>query len=263
MSRRTASGSPWVIATTRRSSSPAPSRSVVAFRSASSTWSRSMRSPNDLDEPGCGVRRSGTARRALAPEVAGAQLGRRSAEGEIGRRLGVAEHHVRAGVDELTDARGRPARPARSGTGSRRRAAGDRRRRRCRVRPGQVRRQVGHPGGGLGLPVHDDQVPAPRRPSRRSAGPVRRQPPAGLGDVAQGGRSHPANPTRSSSSKVCGTPARRWPGGAGPVPEAGVGDRGSVSSSAPRQQVAVQHRQAVAVVQRQRGRRAVGRAMSR
>ena len=37
----------------------------------------------------------------LAGEVAGAQLGGLAAEGQVGRRLGVAEHDVRAGVDEL------------------------------------------------------------------------------------------------------------------------------------------------------------------
>ena len=37
----------------------------------------------------------------LAGEVAGAQLGGLAALREVGRRLGVAEHDVRAGVDEL------------------------------------------------------------------------------------------------------------------------------------------------------------------
>ncbi len=37
----------------------------------------------------------------LTGEVAGAQLGGLAAEREVGRRLGVAEHDVRAGVDDL------------------------------------------------------------------------------------------------------------------------------------------------------------------
>jgi len=109
-------------------------------------------------------------------EVAGAQLGRGAPQREVARSLGVAEHDVRAPVDDLAvldvDRRAGHGQP--DGVG---------------VLDREVRWQPGHPRGGLALAVHDVEVPAALAPRR---GPVahalRAHPPPGLGDVAQPGK---------------------------------------------------------------------------
>ena len=53
---------------------------------------------HDLEQPGV----------VLPGQVAGAQLAELGAEREVGHAVGVAHHHVRAGVDELADAVGVP-----------------------------------------------------------------------------------------------------------------------------------------------------------
>ncbi|MCW4602447.1 hypothetical protein ON003_13150 [Janibacter hoylei] len=120
-----------------------------------------------------------------AAEVAGAQLLDHTAEGQLVGVLGVPEHDAGAGEDELAgpvagvvdvvvDAEGGPGdRPAD------RRGAGE-----------DVGADVdGHAGGGLGLAVHDRQVPAALAPeARQLMHPVRRQGATGLGDQTQPGQ---------------------------------------------------------------------------
>ena len=61
----------------------------------------------------------------------------------------------------------------------------------CGMLRGLVGGQVGHPGRGLGLAVHDEQIPAlPLAHFCVGTHPVRIEPPSRLGDVAQAGQVH-------------------------------------------------------------------------
>ena len=118
---------------------------------------------------------------ALAGEVAGAQLGRHAGEGEVGGLLGVAEHHVGAGVDELPDAG-----PVVDGLVEVQVPAGDRDADAVGVVLGEVRRQPRHPGRGLGGAVHHHEVPpAAATGAAPAAHVLGREPAAGLGDPSQ------------------------------------------------------------------------------
>ena len=122
---------------------------------------------------------------------------------------------------------------------------------------GQARRQDGHSRRRLRLAVHDDEVPAaPLAELGEAADLVGRQPAARLGDGPQRrqvqlGEARPVEQVEG----VRDARERRRPGGADQPPEAGVDDRqlGEQQRRAPLQ-VAVQHRQAVAVAERQRRR---------
>ena len=206
--------------------------------------------PGDLPEPV----------RPAPAQVAGAQLGDGAAARQVGRRLGVPQHHVGPGVDQLAGARRRRPAPARSerrppGTGQ-------------PIAPGGQR--SARPGGSTAIRAVASVWPyitTRSKPLRRAelgerADPLGGHPTAGLREVAQRRDLASAKPVRSSRSKVCGTPGkvvtpvRRHVG-----PERPVDDRASVSSSdGAGEQVGVQHREAVAVVQRQRGGGDVGRA---
>ena len=125
--------------------------------------------PEHLGEPGCAGRPPRTARRRAARPMSPVRSSVDGApEGQVGRRLGVAEHHVRAVVDQLAARSGRSRPPAglerAPGIGTPTGAGCGR---------GQLRRQVGHPGGRLGLAVHDEEVasPALAPEARRSAAP--------------------------------------------------------------------------------------------
>ncbi|NCL74323.1 hypothetical protein AIIKEEIJ_01766 [Rhodococcus sp. YH1] len=189
-------------------------------------------------------------------EVTGAQFVDDTPEGQLGRVGGIAEHDVGPGVDEFAgtvaglghgvDAEG---------------AAGNGDADRAGVLRGEVRGQVGHAGGGLGLAVHDEELP-PVAPAEVdiAADAVGVETAAGLGDVAQVRQVHVGE--ADAVEQVEGVRHARE--GADPVPvhevpESGVGD-GPVGEHGPGapQQVAVQDRQTVAVVHRQGGDRAVG-----
>ena len=105
------------------------------------------------------------------------------------------------------------ARPSRRARQSVRRPAARRRGSGTPIAPGarvpRRRRQVGHPGGGLGLAVHDVEAPPPTARRGRPSAPRRRgasRPPATVRNRSDGARSRSA-PARSASSNVCGTPA--------------------------------------------------------
>ena len=192
----------------------------------------------------------------LAGEVAGAELGQLRAAGQVGRRDGVPHHHVGAGVDELADPRAGhlrhrvdPERPARDRPADALRTLG-----------GQLRWQPRHPGGRLGLPVHHDQLPAgPPAALGPGTDPVGREPAAGLCDVAQGRQPLLVEAGVLELLEGVGdTREGRRAGLAREPPEALVDDR-EVGQHQPGagQQVAVHDREAVAVVHRQRGDRAV------
>ena len=109
------------------------------------------------------------------------QLVERGAARQVGGVGGVAEHDVRAAVDELADAVGdavdRPQLEV---------AAGDRPADRAGVAGGERRREVRHPGRRLGLAVHHVEVDAPAGGAlapRLQA--LRRHAPPGLGHEAQ------------------------------------------------------------------------------
>ena len=217
--------------------------------------------PEDLGEP---VEPAGDLPQAvvgLPGEVAGAQLGELGPAGEVGDALGVAHHHVRPGVDELADVlvgvgrRRGSSRKCPPGTGM---PIGVGRGR------GEVRREVGHPGGGLGLPVHDEQVPAARAPELGVAADlVGRHPAAGLGDVAQVGQVAVGEAAARRAGRTCTARRRSWwrrLGAARSQKHSSATERSVSTTEAPTDQVAGEHRQAVAVVQRQRGDRPVGRA---
>ena len=130
----------------------------------------------DLAAAVASSRRPRRARRRCAGEVAGAQLGRRAAEREVGGLLGVAEHHVGAGVDELADAG-----PVVDGLVEAQVPAGDRRRRSLSgwssARSGgrYAIRAVASVGA-----VHHDEVPpaAAAEPAPAAYGLGSRRPPA-------------------------------------------------------------------------------------
>ena len=206
--------------------------------------------PDDLEHPGGGVEPA---------EVAGRQLVERGAGGEVGVLDGVAEHDVVAAVDQLADAVGLAVDRAQLQV-----TAGDRHADGARVGGREVRREVRHPGRGLGLAVHDEELDAaPRLAAGVPAGDgVGGQPTAGDGQEPQ--RRHVDALRSRPLEELEGV------GHAGDVrhavvdhrgPEARVDDRrlGQDDRRAGRQ-VGVQDRQPVAVVQRQRGDAAVGRS---
>ncbi len=204
-------------------------------------------SSDDLDEPV----RQGT------PEVAGPQLTQFGALGEVSRCARVAHHHVGPGVDKLADRRvGHVVDRLEAQT-----AAGDRDADRRRMALGEHGREVSHPGGGLGLPVHDEEVPAAPLPQLQ----VLRDPlgcklAAGLGDVAEPGQLPVGEP--GGVEQVEGVWHSGESGDAVPLhqdPEALVDD-GQLGDDHARsdREVAVEHRQSVAVVQRQVEHAAIG-----
>ena len=143
---------------------------------------------DDFDEPAAAPHDFVDSCRVLPGEVAGAELGDAPALSEVLGGLGVAEHDVGACVDELAmlqAGNGVEAECA-SGDGDAD-GAGDRGR--------EFRRQVCHPGGGLRLAVHHEQIPAL---AAAESGVVlhhlRCEPAAGLGDVAQAGQIHVREP---------------------------------------------------------------------
>ena len=168
-------------------------------------------------------------------EVAGAQLLDLAAEGQVGRALGVAEHHVVAAEHQLADGLGRAARRAdradralavaetRDAPSGRCHAGTGRRRGRTSKEPpgtgspsrvgvaqDPVRGEHGHPGGRLGGAVHEEEVEAapqpelgvPRRRRRRAAGRRRRS-----GSAATAGRGPRSR--RGRAGRRCGAPRGR------------------------------------------------------
>ena len=125
---------------------------------------------------------------------------------------------------------------------------------------GEVRREVGHPRGRLGRAVHHDEVPAAAAAEAAPAAyGVGVEAPAGLGHLAQ--RRQVAVLEAAGRQQVEGVRDPGEGGGAGAgeeVPEALV-DHAQAGQHDARagDEVRVQHREAVAVVQRQRGDRAV------
>ena len=183
-------------------------------------------------------------------QVAGRELVENGPGGQVGRHGRVAEHDVRSSVDELPDLVGHPVHRTQLEV-----AAGDRASDRLRVAGGDVSRQVGHPGGRLGLPVHhvevDPPAPAPVDPLGH---PLRRHPPAGLGHEAQ--RRNVENFRADPFEQV---ERVRHAGDVGHavalqrLGEAAVDDRrGRRHDRTADEQVGVEHRQPVAVVQRER-----------
>ena len=151
--------------------------------------------PDDLEHAVVGVE---------ATDIAGAQLRERRAERQVSVIGRIAEHHVRAAIDELADVVGqaldRPELEA---------APGDRPADRAGATAGDRRREVGHARRRLGLPVHHVELGAPPlgpadATARRARGAIR--PPAWVMKRSVGTWSR-SGPDRSRSSNVCGTPA--------------------------------------------------------
>ena len=181
----------------------------------------------------------------------------------VGRGLGVPEHHVRPVVDQLPDLGVRG--PGERSLGQRldgERAAGDGDADGAGRGLGEQRRQVGHPGGGLGLAVHDEELPAPHAPEAGVAAHVLgREPSPGLGEVAQVRQVQVGEPDPVEQLEGVGHAGQRGR----PVPAEGSPERlvdhrvlGEQQARA-RQEVAVHDGQSVAVVHRQHRRRHVGR----
>ncbi len=194
--------------------------------------------------------------RGAPGDVAGVQVLGGAAPCEVRGVFGVAEHDVRARVDQLT---GVPARPV--GVGLQvEGAAGYGDADRFGAGRGEVRGQVGHARCRLGLAVHHVQVPAVAPPQLRVADdPFGGESAACLGDAAQVGQAQlgEADPVE----QVEGVGDRREGGaacGAQEVPEAVLrdGEVGEDQAGAS-QQVAVDDGQAVAVVHGQGGGGAV------
>ena len=191
----------------------------------------------------------------LTCQVAGPQLLDVAATAQVGRALGIAEHHVGPGVDEL----------AHSGTlvdglVDRQSSAGDGDTDRAGVPVGQVGWQPRHPGGGLGLAVHHDEVPATLTTHRRpTAYVLRREAATGLGDVPEVGQLTLLEATGGEQVEGVRDTGEAGRAGTGEeVPEALVHDaQPGQHDTAPGDEVGVEDGQAVAVVQRQRGDRAV------
>ena len=190
-----------------------------------------------------------------AGEVTGPELGGDAAEREVGGRHGVAQHHVGPGVDQLADAG-----TVVHGLVEAQLAPGDGDADRARVVLGEVRRQPGHARGGLGGAVHHDEVPPAAAPEAAPAAyGVGVEAPAGLGHLPQAGEVAVLEAAGGQQVEgVRDAGEARGPGAGEEVPEALVdhAERGQHDAGA-RDEVGVQHRQAVAVVQRQRRDRAV------
>ena len=196
---------------------------------------------------------------ALSAEVAGAQLDQLGAASQVGALLGVAHHHVGSGVDELADVVGETGREPRHRLDAQR-PAGHRHADGVRPFEHQVGGKVGHPGGRLGLAVHHVEVP-PAAPPELGEAPqhVGRRTASRLGDPAQPRQLPLGEAGRLEQVEGVRDPRQTGrPGARGQVPEALVGDREvGEDDRGPGHQMAVEHRQAVAVVQWQRRDRAV------
>lgn len=217
--------------------------------------------PDDLVQPVGGAPR----------DVAGAQLVDVAAPGEVGRTRRVAEHDVGAAIDELAFVRLASVRLVSAGADrcavaivvdrhECERPAGDGHADRARVGPGEVRRQVRHARGRLGLPVHDEQVPPLATAELGvTANPLGFEAPTGLCHVAQRGQRHRLEADAIEQVERVGHAREaRDAEGAGVVPEAPVDDRQRRQHErGALQQVTVEHREAVAVVHGQRGDRAI------
>ncbi len=183
-------------------------------------------------------------------EVAGVQHVDVEAGRQLGPTRGVTHHHVRSAVEQLAV------------IGQLELTAGDRPADGSRIFDRHVRREVGHAGGGLRCPVHDDEFETLLlTESGVSLDGLCRELAACLRDVAQrwdvlGREVDPIEQIEGEGNR----------GERGHVvigdqrPEARVHDRtiGHHDRSAA-QQVRVQHRQSVAVVERERQQCAIGR----
>ena len=194
----------------------------------------------------------------LAADVTGPQGGHGAAEGQVGRGLGVPQHHVGPVVDELADLG--VVRPRERPLGERldgERPARDRDADGAGGVEGQQRRQPGHPGGRLGLAVHHEQVPPALAAQRGPAAyVVRGEAAAGLGEVAQVREVHVGEADPVEELEGVGHAGQGGgPVGAHVVPERRV-DHGVVGEqeARPGQQVAVHDGESVAVVHRQHRR---------
>jgi len=125
---------------------------------------------------------------------------------------------------------------------------------------GEVAGETGHPGGGLGLAVHDDEVPAaPGAELDQAADALGLHPPPRLGQVAQAGQLPVGEPAALEQLEgVRDTGDGRDARSACLHPEAVVDDgvAGQEHARTDRE-VGVEHGQAVAVRQRQGQRGAV------
>jgi hypothetical protein len=152
--------------------------------------------PDDLDEPAAPPHHFVDACRVAFGQVTGAEFVDCAAGAEILRGFGVAQHHVGSGVDELAVLQPGHRVDAEC-------AAGHRDADGAGMLCSQAGREVGHPGSGLGLTVHDEQFPAiPAAEFGVALHPLRGEAASRLRDVPQGGEVHPAKPTRSSRSNV-------------------------------------------------------------
>ena len=117
---------------------------------------------HDLGEPAAAADDLDQPVTAEPGEVAGAQLVHVAAPRQVDHGLGVAQHDVGSGVDELAQATVELAQRVDA-----ERAAGDGQPDRLRALVEQVGGEQGHPRRRLGLSVHDEQVPAPLAAQRR------------------------------------------------------------------------------------------------
>ncbi|ODQ86574.1 hypothetical protein BFG51_16445 [Dietzia alimentaria] len=194
-----------------------------------------------------------------AGEVPGPQLVEFGPAGEVGRGAGVPHHHVGAAVHQLTGGVriGSPRTVDAEG------AAGDRDPDGPRTGPREVRGEVRHARGRLGLAVHHDQFcPARLQVRGQATHRLGREAPARLGEVAQAGEAVQSVETDALEEfdRVRDGGERRHLPGLRPVPERRCGDGVGVEHHGRAcQQVTVQDGQAVAVVRRQGGDRPVPR----
>ncbi len=146
----------------------------------------------------------------LTGQVAGAQLVDLAPTGQVGRTLGIAQHHVRAGVDELAHAGALV-----DGLVEGQLAPGDGDPDGAGVLVGEGGWQPRHPGGGLGLAVHHDEVPATGATDARPASyGLGRESAPGLRDVTQRGQLALLEPAGSEELEGVGNAGEaRRPGG--------------------------------------------------
>ena len=190
-------------------------------------------------------------------EVAGPQFARQSVpEREVLGGLCIPQHDVRPRIYELAS----PVRGVGQGLESEG-SAGNRPPDGVRMGGGEIWWQVGHPGCGLGLPVHDEQVPtAASAEFGVASNALWGQPTAGLSDVAQVGQIQLIEP--DAVEQIEGVRHSREGGDAlGPddIPEFRIGNRGvGEHQCGAAQQVAVYDGQPIAVVHGQRRDSAIG-----
>ena len=182
-------------------------------------------------------------------EIARAKLVDRAPQCEVGGCLGVAEHDVGAFVDELADVRSRLGIDAQmtSRDGAADAAGGV---------VGKLRGDVRHPRSGLCLPVHHEEFePTTLTEACEAAHRFWGETAASLGEVADARRQPIGEIARLEKLEGVGHAGERSdPMRPGLVPERRVGHRSlSEDDARSRHEVAVQHREAVAVVHRQRG----------